>query len=53
VIDRNLRYLIAEGAMIEKLGYSREQLEGHTVTTSVFFIAASGYILQREATFSN
>jgi PAS domain S-box-containing protein len=31
VLDRNLRYLIAEGSVIEKLGYTREQMEGHTI----------------------
>lgn len=31
VVDRNLRYMIAEGSVIEKLGYSREQFEGHTI----------------------
>lgn len=31
VIDRNLRYLIAEGTVIEKLGYTRDQFEGHTI----------------------
>lgn len=31
VVDRNLCYLIAEGSVIEKLGYSREQFEGHKV----------------------
>lgn len=31
VVDRSLRYLIAEGTVIENLGYTREQLEGHTI----------------------
>jgi PAS domain S-box-containing protein len=32
VVDKNLRYLIAEGPVVEKFGYTREMLEGHTVS---------------------
>ena len=32
VVDRDLRYRIAEGAVVEKFGYTREMLEGHTVS---------------------
>jgi PAS domain S-box-containing protein len=31
VVDRNLRYVIAEGSIVEKFGLTREMLEGHTV----------------------
>lgn len=31
VVDKNLRYLIAEGAVVETFGLSREKLEGHSV----------------------
>ena len=32
VVDRNLRYLIAEGPVVEMFGLTREMLEGHTVS---------------------
>jgi PAS domain S-box-containing protein len=32
VVDKNLRYLIAEGTIIERFGLSRDRLEGHTVS---------------------
>ena len=31
IVDKNLRYLIAEGAILESFGYSREMLEGNRV----------------------
>lgn len=31
VVDKNLRYVIAEGSAVEKFGFSRDRLEGHTV----------------------
>jgi PAS domain S-box-containing protein len=31
VVDRNLRYVIAEGIIAEKFGVSKEMIEGHTV----------------------
>lgn len=31
VVDRDLRYLIAEGQVMEAFGYTRETLEGHTI----------------------
>jgi PAS domain S-box-containing protein len=31
VVDRNLRYVIAEGVIAEKFGASKEMIEGHTV----------------------
>ena len=32
VVDKNLRYVIAEGSVVENFGYTRETLEGHTVS---------------------
>ena len=32
VVDKDLRYIIAEGIITEKLGVSKEMLEGHTVS---------------------
>jgi PAS domain S-box-containing protein len=32
VVDRNLRYIIAEGSVMESYGYSREILEGHIIS---------------------
>ena len=31
VVDKRMRYLIAEGMIVEDLGYTREMLEGHTL----------------------
>ncbi len=31
VVDKNLRYVIAEGTVAEKFGVSKEMIEGHTV----------------------
>jgi PAS domain S-box-containing protein len=31
VVDRNLRYVIAEGIIAEKFGVSKEMIEGHTI----------------------
>ncbi len=31
VVDRSLRYVIAEGPIVERFGFTREMLEGHTV----------------------
>ncbi len=31
VVDKDLRYIIAEGPVAEKFGYTREMFEGHTV----------------------
>ncbi len=31
VVDRNLRYVIAEGIIVENFGVSREMIQGHTV----------------------
>ncbi|HSJ88056.1 MAG TPA: PAS domain S-box protein [Anaerolineales bacterium] len=31
VVDRSLRYVIAEGSIVERFGLTREMLEGHTV----------------------
>ncbi len=32
VVDKNLRYIIAEGPVVEAFGYSGETFEGHTVS---------------------
>jgi len=32
VVDRDLRYIIAEGVLAEKFGVSKEMIEGHTVS---------------------
>ena len=32
IVDKNLRYLIAEGTILEDFGYSREMLEGNRVS---------------------
>lgn len=32
VVDKNLRYVIAEGTVAEKFGISKEMIEGHTVS---------------------
>jgi PAS domain S-box-containing protein len=32
VVDKDMRYLVADGAVTEAFGFSREMLEGHTVS---------------------
>ena len=46
VVDKNMRYIVADGAVTEAFGLSRESLEGHTVS-DVFPEAQSLRMIER------